>query len=72
MDVSLLDRCEAKRKGWSIHWQRNEEVQNMQDNLWRDEELRRWEEATPRLKEGDLEKALRMSKNVQSKDRSGT
>ena len=27
-----------RRKGWSIHWQRNEEVQNMQDKPWRIEE----------------------------------
>ena len=49
-DVRLSYRCEAKRKEWSIHWQCNEEVQNMQDKLWRNEELRRWEEALPRLK----------------------
>ena len=29
----------------------------MQDTPWRNKELRRWEEALPRLKEGDLEKA---------------
>ena len=23
-DVKLLDRCEVKRKEWSIHWQCNE------------------------------------------------
>ena len=43
------------------------EVQNMQDKHWRNEELRRCEEALPRLKEGDLEKAPRMHK---AKDRS--
>ena len=32
-DARLLDRCEAKRKEWSIHWQCDEEVQNMQDTL---------------------------------------
>ena len=55
-DARLLDRCEAKRKEWSIHWQCDEEVQNMQDKLWRNEELRRCGEALPRLKEGDVEK----------------
>ena len=61
-DARLLDRCEAKRKEWSIHWQCDEEVQNMQDKPWRNEELRRCEEALPRLREGDLEKASRMYK----------
>ena len=28
----------------------------MKDKPWRSEKLRRWEEALPRLKEGDLEK----------------
>ena len=32
----------------------------MQDKPWRNEELRRSEEALWRLKEGDLEKTLRM------------
>ena len=30
-DVRLFHRFEAKRKEWSIHWQCNEEVQNMKD-----------------------------------------
>ena len=58
-DARLLDRCEAKRKQWSKHWQCDEEVQSMQDP-WRNEELRKGEEALPRLKEGDLEKASRL------------
>ena len=61
-DARLLERCEAKRKEWSIHWQRKEEVQNMKDKPWKIEELRRWEEALPRLKECDLEKTSRMYK----------
>ena len=48
-EASLSDCCEAKRKEWSIHWQCDEDVQNMQDNPWRNEELRRCEEALPRL-----------------------
>ena len=44
------------------HWQCFEEVQNMQDKPWRNEELRRCEEALPKLKEGDLERASRMYK----------
>ena len=50
------DRCEAKRGEWSKHWQRSEEVQNMKSKPWKNKELRRWEEALPRLKGGDLER----------------
>ena len=49
-DARLLDRGEAKRKEWSTHWYCDEDVQNMQDKPWRNEELRRCEEALPRLK----------------------
>ena len=62
-DARLLDRCEAKRKEWSKHWQCNEEIQRP----WRSEELRECEEALPRLK-GDLEKTSRLYKG---KNRSG-
>ena len=34
----------------------------MQDKPWRNEELKECEEALPRLKEGDLEKASRLYK----------
>ena len=34
-DAKLLERCEAKRKEWSKHWQRDEEIQNLQDKPWR-------------------------------------
>ena len=61
-DARLLDRCEAKRKQWAKHWQCDEEIQNMQNKLWRNEELKECEEALPRLKEGDLEKAARSYK----------
>ena len=61
-DARLLDRFEAKRKEWANHWQCNEEVQNVNDKPRNNEELRRWEEALPKLKECDLEKALRMYK----------
>ena len=59
----LLDRCEVTRREWSTHWQCDEDVQNMQDIHWRNEELRRCEEALPRLLEGDLERASRMYKS---------
>ena len=61
-DVRLLDRCEAKRKEWEKRWQCNEEIQNMQLKPWRSEELKECEEALPRLKEGDLDKASRLYK----------
>ena len=56
-DAKLLDRCEAKRKEWAKHSQCDEEIQNMQNKPWRNDELKECEEAFPRLKEGDLEKA---------------
>ena len=61
-DARLLDRCEAKRKEWSVHWHGNEEVQNTQEKPWRNEELERWEEALSRSKESELEKASRKYK----------
>ena len=61
-DAKLLERCEAKRKEWSKHWQCNEEIQNMQDKPWRNEELKECEEASSRLKVGDLDKASRLYK----------
>ena len=61
-DARLLDRCEAKRKELSRHWHCDEEVQSMQHKPRRNEELRKGEEALPRLKEGDLEKASRLYK----------
>ena len=54
-DARLLDRCEAKRKEWSEHWQCNEEIQSMQDKPWRNEELKECEEALP-SREGDLKR----------------
>ena len=59
-DAKLLARCQAKRKEWSDHWQCNEEIQKMQNKPWRNEELKEGEEALPRLKESDLEKASRL------------
>ena len=61
-DARLLDRCEAKKKKRSKHWQCNEEIQSMQDKPWRKEELKECEEALSSLKEGDLEKASRLYK----------
>ena len=61
-DARLPDRCEAKRKECSIHLHCNEEIQSMQDEPWRNGGLRECEEALPRLKEGDPEKAPRRYK----------
>ena len=44
------------------HWQCDGEIQNMPNKPWRNEELKDYEEALPRLKEADLEKASRLYK----------
>ena len=49
-DARLLDCCEARGKEWATHWQCNEEVQNWEDKQWKNEELKKLEEALPRLK----------------------
>ena len=59
-DARLLDRCEAKMKEWAKHWQRGEDVQNAQEKLWKNEELRKLEEALPRLEECHLAKVSRL------------
>ena len=56
------DRCKAKRKEWAKHWQCHESVQNMKDKPWKNEELRKLEEALPRLKGCELEKVSRLYK----------
>ena len=61
-DANLLERCKAERREWSTHWQCNEEIHNMQNKPWRNDELKECEEALPRLKECDLEKAARLHK----------
>ena len=49
-------------KEWAKHWQCGEGVQNVEENLRKNEELRKWEEALPRLKEDELEKVSRLYK----------
>ena len=61
-DARLFDRCEAKMKEWPKHWQCGEEIQNVQNKPWRNEELKKYEEALPRLKEVDLDQASRLYK----------
>ena len=46
-DARLLDRCEAKKREWSKHWQRDEETQNMQSKPWRNDELKKCEKRCP-------------------------
>ena len=57
--MRLLDRCEAKRKEWAKHWQCSEDVQNLENMPWKHEELKKLEEALPRLKECELENVPR-------------
>ena len=61
-DARLFDRCEAKRKEWAKRWQCDEEIQNVQNKPRRSGELKEYEEALPRLEEGDLEKVSRLCK----------
>ena len=61
-DARLLDCCEAKRKDWAKHWQCDESVQNMEDKLLKNEELKKLEETLPRLKEGEQENVSRLYK----------
>ena len=61
-DARLIKRCEAKREEWEEHWQCGEEVQNLKDKPWKNEELKKQEEALPRLKEFVLERASRLFK----------
>ena len=51
--------CEAKRKDWAKQWQCDESVLNVEDKPWKNEELRKLEEALPRLKECELDKVSR-------------
>ena len=57
-DARLLDRCEAKRKEWAKHWQCGESVPDLEDKPWKNEELKK------------LEEALSVE-SVRGKDRSG-
>ena len=61
-DVRLLDRCAAKRKEWAKHWQCDEGVQKLEDKPWKNEELKKSEEALPRRKECGLEMVSKLYK----------
>ena len=58
----MMDRCEAKRKEWAKHWHCDEEIQNVQNKPWRNEELKECDKTLPRMKEDDLKKASRLYK----------
>ena len=47
-DARLIDRCEAKRKEWAKHWKCNESSQNLEDKQWKNEEVKKSDEALPR------------------------
>ena len=49
-------------KEWAKYRQCDEEVQNVEDEPWKNEELRKWEEALPKLEECELEKVSRLYK----------
>ena len=53
-DARLLDRCEAKMKELSKHWQCGEVVQNVQEKPWKSEEMRKLDEALPQPKRMSL------------------
>ena len=59
-DARLVDRCEAKRTEWAKHWQCDEEVQHVEETLWKNEELRNWRKHCQGLKRCDLEKVSRL------------
>ena len=61
-DARMSDRCEAKRKEWAKHWKCDEEILNMKNKSWRNDSLKEGDEALPRCKEGDLDKASRLYK----------
>ena len=61
-DARLLDLCEAKKEEWAKHWSCGENVQNVEDKFWKKEELRKFEEALPRLKEYEWKKVSRLYK----------
>ena len=52
--------CSEKRKERAKHWQCDEEVQNVEEKPWKNEELRSAEEALPRPKECLLEEVSRL------------
>ena len=49
-------------KEWAKHWQCGEEVQNVEEKPWKNQGLKKLEEALPRLKEWKLKMVSRMYK----------
>ena len=69
-DARLLERCEAKRTEWAKHWQCDEDVQNVHDKQWKNN-LKKSEEALPRIKECGLEKVSKLYNAKQGEGRDG-
>ena len=69
-DARLLDRCEAKRTEWAKHWQCDEDEQNVHDKQWKNN-LKKSEEALPRIKECGLEKVSKLYNAKQGEGRDG-
>ena len=59
-DARLLDRCEVTRKERAKHKQCDQDLQNLEDKPWKNEELKKSEEALPRLNECGLEKVSKL------------
>ena len=70
-DARLLDPCEAKKEGWATQWHSDESVQEEEDKPWKNQELKRLEEALPRLKESNLEEVSRLYKAKTERDVTG-
>ena len=61
-DARPMDRCEENKKALAWHWQCDEDEQSLNEKPWKNEELKKEEDALPRLGESDLEKASRIYK----------
>ena len=53
---------------WAKHWQSDESIQNLEKKPWNNEELRKLEEALPRIRECELEKCRDCAKQKQEWD----
>ena len=57
-------RRDSNPKEWATHWHCDKSVQNVEDKPWKNDELKKLEEASPRLK-CDLERVSRLCKAKQ-------
>ena len=51
--------CEEKEREWARHWHCESEAQAMEEKLWRNEELRSFEEGLQKLKEESFQEKVR-------------